>query len=50
MFSGMAIKFNCKRCGHEWESKLGRMFKSKKPRIPKSCPKCKSYSWDKEKQ
>jgi len=33
----------CKRCGYEWESKLGRGGK------PKSCPRCKSYDWQKEK-
>ena len=30
----------CKRCGYEWSSELER---------PKTCPKCKSYFWDKEK-
>lgn len=28
----------CKRCGHNWTSKLDN---------PKACPKCKSYYWQK---
>jgi len=33
--------FECLRCGHEW---FGR-----KAEKPKSCPKCHSYYWEKEK-
>lgn len=32
----------CKRCGHEWETRIGM------DRVPKVCPACKSYRWDKE--
>ena len=35
------MKHKCKRCDYEWESLLER---------PKTCPRCKSYYWDKEKQ
>ena len=30
----------CKRCGHEWYSRI---------KIPALCPKCHSPYWDKEK-
>jgi predicted Zn-ribbon and HTH transcriptional regulator len=42
MVAGVARQNTCKRCGHVWESKpnlIGR---------PKSCPRCKSYKWNKE--
>jgi len=31
-------KHKCKRCGYEWESKL---------KVPKACPRCKRYDWNK---
>ncbi len=31
----------CKRCFYEWKSKLEK---------PISCPKCKRYDWDEDKQ
>ena len=31
----------CKRCGHEWASKM-------ETHLPYVCPKCKSPYWDKE--
>ena len=31
----------CKRCDYEWEPKV-------EGRKPKSCPRCKSYTWDEE--
>jgi len=31
----------CKKCGHEWKAKIEK---------PKSCPACKSYTWNKEKK
>ncbi len=34
------MKNKCKRCEYEWTSELER---------PKTCPRCKSYYWDKEK-
>ncbi len=34
------MKHVCKRCNYEWKSELKR---------PKTCPRCKSYYWDKEK-
>ena len=35
------MKHNCKRCKYEWESVMER---------PKTCPRCKSYYWDKKKK
>ncbi len=35
------MKNKCKRCEYEWTSELER---------PKTCPRCKSYYWDKEKE
>ena len=34
------MKCTCKKCGHTWT-----------PRVEKvaACPKCKSYTWDREK-
>ena len=29
----------CKLCNYEWESKV---------EIPKQCPRCKRYDWDKK--
>lgn len=36
----MAKKNHCVKCDHKWPSK-------KKDVKPKSCPRCKSYTWDK---
>ena len=33
------IKYECKLCGHKWESKLEK---------PVACPKCKRYDWNKD--
>lgn len=33
-------QLTCKRCGHTWYPKL--------PTKPKSCARCKSYDWDKD--
>jgi len=33
--------YECLRCSHEW---VGR-----KAEKPKSCPRCRSYAWEKEK-
>jgi len=33
------IELRCARCQHKWIPRT----------IPKMCPKCKSYLWDKEK-
>lgn len=30
------MKNTCKRCGHEWNSRVI---------LPKSCPACRSYKW-----
>jgi len=35
-------KHICKRCGHEWFSRLNRK--------PVCCPKCKSYFYDQERK
>lgn len=32
----------CNRCGYEWISRTMR--------IPKSCPRCKSYYWNRERR
>lgn len=34
--------FECFRCGHKWFSRS----KCLKYKIPRLCPKCKSYLWD----
>jgi len=34
------MKYTCKRCNHTWQS-----IKEGKPVV---CPRCKSYSYDKE--
>ena len=35
----MEVKlYTCLRCGHKWANR--------KPRIPKICPRCKSYDFD----
>jgi len=31
--------FKCLQCGHEWIARVD---------IPKACPACKSYSWNKK--
>lgn len=31
------VKHKCVRCDHEWQSRVDR--------LPKCCPKCKSYYW-----
>jgi hypothetical protein len=36
----MTSDCECKNCGYEWVSKLD------KPNKPKSCPDCKSRTWD----
>jgi len=35
----IAIKHKCLRCPHEWEQRTEKK--------PISCPRCKSYVWDK---
>jgi len=35
-------KRKCKRCGNEWFLR--------KPEEPKTCPKCRSPYWDKERR
>lgn len=35
------IIMNCKRCGHDW---------TPRSESPVSCPRCKSYEWDREKR
>ena len=35
------MKNKCKRCGYEWESNISN---------PVSCPNCKRYDWNREKQ
>ena len=37
----MIYKHKCKRCKYEWPSNIER---------PKTCPRCKSYYWDKERK
>ena len=32
----------CKRCGWQWYSRAEK--------LPKACPKCKSYAWQKERK
>lgn len=33
----------CKKCNYEWYTRIPD------PKVkPKSCPRCKSYDWDKE--
>ncbi len=34
------MRQKCKRCGYEWGSWL---------KLPKQCPKCKRYDWNKNK-
>jgi predicted Zn-ribbon and HTH transcriptional regulator len=34
------MDYNCKKCGNKWTSRVV---------LPKSCPRCKSYNWDKPK-
>lgn len=34
------MDYECKKCGNKWISRVV---------LPKSCPKCKSYNWDKPK-
>ena len=36
------MKCKCLRCGHKWTTKGGKK--------PKSCPGCKSYTWDRKKK
>lgn len=36
-------EYKCRRCKYEWNSRL-------KAEKPKTCPKCKSYFWDKARQ
>lgn len=31
------MEIQCLKCGYKWKSKKEK---------PKSCPKCKSYTWD----
>jgi hypothetical protein len=38
----------CKICGHEWESRTQLMGDKPRP-LPLSCPKCKRYDWEREK-
>jgi predicted Zn-ribbon and HTH transcriptional regulator len=38
----MIIMNKCKICNYEWKSKTIIGF------IPKSCPKCKRYDWQKK--
>ncbi len=33
---------HCQKCGYSWLSRI--------PLKPKSCPSCKSYTWDKVKE
>jgi predicted Zn-ribbon and HTH transcriptional regulator len=40
-YYGIMKKNKCKRCGYEWKSMVKK---------PKSCPKCKSYFWDRERR
>ena len=37
------MEHKCKRCGYKWKPKNEK-------KKPKSCPMCKSYSWDKERE
>ena len=34
------MKCTCKKCGHTWEPRVAKVA---------ACPKCKSYTWDREK-
>ena len=36
------LEIKCKKCKHEWSPRI------EEP--PKSCPKCKSYKWNKNKE
>jgi predicted Zn-ribbon and HTH transcriptional regulator len=38
---GHNMKCTCKKCGHTWEPRVDHKVAA--------CPKCKSYTWDKEK-
>jgi len=35
------LKKTCRKCGHIWIARTEK---------PRSCPNCKSYSWDKKKE
>ncbi len=35
------MEIKCKRCGHEWDSRV---------KEPACCPKCKRYDWNEEKE
>jgi len=37
----MKKQSKCKRCGHEWTSRVAK---------PQECPACKSRAWDKAKK
>ena len=34
------MKTKCKRCGHEWLSRVEK---------PRQCPRCRSYRWNEDK-
>lgn len=34
-------ELKCKKCGHSWNSRTNK---------PVSCPRCKSYDWNKTKE
>jgi predicted Zn-ribbon and HTH transcriptional regulator len=38
----MNEKVRCKRCGYEWHTRTEGM--------PRQCPACKSYRWNKAKE
>jgi len=33
------ITYTCKKCGYFWQSRIEN---------PKTCPRCKSYTWNQE--
>ena len=37
----ITMKKQCKKCGYEWESRIDN---------PKSCPYCKQYDWNKQRE
>lgn len=37
----MKYKYDCKKCGHEWNPKS-----PDNPKKPLACPRCKQYKWD----
>ena len=41
----LLMNCECKRCGYEWASRVGGGVV-----VPKQCPKCKQYSWGKERR